>query len=151
MATGDGAGVGDLAASTQEDTVRDGVDGTTVRDGADPTCDVNAGPGGDPPDPRLPDVPIDPVFATLPPPLITTASLALMTPLVVTVPAAANDTPMPVDDLSVPLLVTLQMVPDAPSMSSAVEVIVPVLVMVRGLVVPFRTIGPVTLLLIVVT
>jgi hypothetical protein len=69
-------------------------------------------------------------------------------------PAPARETPYPVDELSVPLLLTVQTDPDAPSMASAppaVEMTAPVLVIVSGLIVPLRTIGPTVLELMIAT
>jgi hypothetical protein len=61
--------------------------------------------------------------------------------------------PQPPADETIPLLVMAQAVPDAPSMPSMlepVEVIFPLLVMLRGLLVELRTYGPMIALLIVV-
>jgi hypothetical protein len=86
----------------------------------------------DPPPPIGPDAAMGPLFEMVPPPRTAIPVLPVINPLELTFPAPVNDTPLPLDEVSVPLLITVHLVPDAPSMASlpeAVEVTVPVLVM----------------------
>jgi len=67
-------------------------------------------------------------------------------------PAPASDTPLPPEDVTLPELVMVQVIPAPPSMPSfpaPLDVTVPVLVMLSGSSAWPRTTGPVLLVLIV--
>src|SRR5579871_4276776 len=105
------------------------------------------------PPPSAPDPEIEPPtsFVTLPPALSTTPSCPEIWPVFSTVLLLASEMPLPLAAETTPALPTVQLVPVPPSMPSEdpVEVTLPVLVIVSGLVNMFRTTGPVVLLLIV--